>query len=179
MANNLSLHLDGARVFNAMVANNETPATYGELFDTLSVCLSKGLGAPVGSVLLGKAAFIKKARRVRKVLGGGMRQAGYLAAAGLYALQNNIARLATDHAHAQAIATALQQKDFTQALLPVETNIVIAQIGGRFTAAELAAQLRNNNIYLLAIDAQHIRLVVHLDITPNMVQQTIQAIEQL
>lgn len=178
-AHNLSLHLDGARVFNAIVANNETPARYGELFDTVSVCLSKGLGAPVGSVLLGPATFIQKSRRIRKILGGGMRQAGYLAAAGLYALENNIARLAEDHAHAKAIAAALQEKDFTAAILPVDTNIVIAKITGRLTPAQLVERLRQEEIYLFAIDQHHVRLVLHLDITPAMVQQTIDVIRSL
>ena len=112
LKNNLQFHLDGARLFNAIVANNENPKDYGEIFDSISVCLSKGLGAPVGSVLLGNKEFIKKARRVRKVFGGGMRQAGYLAAAGIFALENNIERLQIDHIHAKEIAACLIKKDF-------------------------------------------------------------------
>ncbi|RYD70570.1 MAG: aminotransferase class I/II-fold pyridoxal phosphate-dependent enzyme, partial [Sphingobacteriales bacterium] len=112
LQNNLRLHLDGARLFNALVARQETTRQYGELFDSISICLSKGLGAPIGSLLIGKSQFIKQARRVRKVFGGGMRQAGYLAAAGLYALENNIDRLEIDHAHAHQIAEILMGKDF-------------------------------------------------------------------
>ena len=104
--NDLALHLDGARLWNAMVAKNETPKQYGETFDSISICLSKGLGCPVGSVLLGKKDFIKKARRIRKVFGGGMRQAGFLAAAGIYALKNNIERLKQDHDHAKQIGNS-------------------------------------------------------------------------
>jgi threonine aldolase len=125
---NLALHLDGARLFNAIVANNETTQQYGNTFNSISICLSKGLGTPVGSVLLGTTAFIKKARRLRKVFGGGMRQAGFLAAAGIYALDNNIERLAKDHAHAKLIAAALSKKNFVTEILPVDTNIIIFQI---------------------------------------------------
>ncbi|MES1224077.1 MAG: GntG family PLP-dependent aldolase, partial [Bacteroidota bacterium] len=110
-ANNLDFHLDGARLFNALVAKKETAKQYGEVFDSISICLSKSLGCPVGSVLLGKKDFIKKARRVRKAFGGGMRQAGFLAAAGIYALNNHITRLAEDHTHARLIADALSRKD--------------------------------------------------------------------
>src|SRR5215471_3375413 len=106
---NLRFHLDGARLFNALVEKNETPKQYGEIFDSVSICLSKGLGCPVGSVLIGKRDFIKKARRVRKVFGGGMRQAGFLAAAGIYALQNHISRLKEDHRHAKQIGEVLQK----------------------------------------------------------------------
>src|SRR5690348_2737991 len=125
LENNLLLHLDGARLFNALIAKNESPKEYGAIFNSISVCLSKGLGAPVGSVLLGTKDFIEKARRVRKVFGGGMRQAGYLAAAGIYALENHIERLALDHRHAQQIVAALKEKDFTGDMYPVETNIII------------------------------------------------------
>ena len=111
-ANDLFLHLDGARLFNAIVAKKESPKNYGKIFDSISICISKGLGAPVGSVLIGTKDFIAKARRIRKVFGGGMRQAGFLAAACIYALDNNIERLAEDHHHAKQLANALQQKDF-------------------------------------------------------------------
>src|SRR5690554_3749469 len=110
--NNLGLHLDGARIWNAMVARNEDPKEYGKMFDTISVCLSKGLGTPMGSVLLGKGEIMKKAMRVRKVLGGGMRQIGFMAAAGIYALDNNLGRLAEDHKRASEIAEVLAKKSF-------------------------------------------------------------------
>ena len=128
LQNHLKLHLDGARLFNALVAKNETPKQYGEIFDSISICLSKGLGAPVGSLLLGNADYIKKARRMRKVFGGAMRQAGYLAAAGLYALENHVVRLETDHFHARQIAEVLYTKKFIGQILPVETNILIFEV---------------------------------------------------
>ncbi len=177
LQNNLKLHLDGARIFNALIAKNETAKQYGEIFDTISICLSKGLGTPVGSVLLGPKDFIKKARRIRKVFGGGMRQAGFMAAAGIYALQNNIDRLSIDHEHATQIAEVLSKKDFIGALLPVETNIIIFEVKGRFTAQQLSAKLKEHNVLAIAISPTQVRIVVHLDITPAMVAETIQVIE--
>lgn len=171
--NNLQLHLDGARLFNALVAKNETCLQYGEVFDSISICLSKGLGTPVGSVLIGKRNFIKKARRIRKVFGGGMRQAGILAAAGIYALTHHISRLAEDHKHAQEILAAIRSKDFTGEILPVETNIIIFEVKGRFTAPELAARCKEAGIFVMAISPNQIRMVVHLDISPESVKQTI------
>jgi threonine aldolase len=176
---NLSFHLDGARLFNALVAKKETPKQYGEAFDTISICLSKGLGIPVGSVLLGPKDFIRKARRVRKVFGGGMRQAGFLAAAGIYALENHIERLAEDHQHAQQLTAALRNKDFTGEIFPVETNIIIFEIKGRLTAQQFADKMKEKNVLMFAISPTHVRMVVHLDITPAMVQETIQIIDQL
>ncbi|MEX6689751.1 GntG family PLP-dependent aldolase [Danxiaibacter flavus] len=178
-ANQLHFHLDGARLFNALVAKKETPEQYGKAFESISICLSKGLGAPVGSVLLGKKEFIRKARRIRKVFGGGMRQAGSLAAAGIYALDNHVARLAQDHLHAKLIADALAQKDFTGNILPVETNIIIFEVKGRFTAAQLAAKFLENNIRVIAISPTQIRIVTHLDVTESMVQKTIDVINSL
>ncbi len=177
--NSLQLHLDGARVFNAIVANNENPKQYGELFNSVSICLSKGLGAPVGSVLLGTYSFIQKARRFRKLMGGGMRQAGILAAAGLYALEHNIKRLEIDHINAKKIAEALEQKDFIGKILPVETNIIIAEITGRYNPTSLVEEFKKNNIYSLAFSPTQIRMVLHLDITPAMVEETIQVIQEL
>jgi len=177
--NNLKLHLDGARLFNAIVAKNETPAQYGEAFDSISVCLSKGLGAPVGSVLIGKKDFIKKARRIRKVFGGGMRQAGFIAAAGIFALEHNIERLAEDHAHAQMIASVLEKKDFIGTILPVETNIIIFEVKGRYTAPALAAKLKEQGIFVIAISPTQVRVVVHLDISPDQVNRTIEAFNGL
>lgn len=177
--NNLKLHLDGARLFNALVAKNETCQQYGEAFDTISICLSKGLGAPVGSVLVGPADFIKKARRYRKVFGGGMRQAGYIAAAGLYALEHQVARLKEDHEHAQILANALKEKDFVGEMLPVETNIIIFEVKGRFTAPDLVTILQRSNILAIAISPTQIRLVVHLDITPAKIQDTLNVMKAL
>lgn len=172
----LKLHLDGARLFNALVAQKETPQQYGEVFDSISICLSKGLGTPVGSVLLGKTDYIKKARRIRKVFGGGMRQAGYLAAAGIYALQNNVERLQTDHDHAKQIAAALLEKDFIGAMLPVETNIVIFEVKGSHTPASFVANLKEREILCLAVSPTQVRMVVHLDVTETMVEHLVEVI---
>jgi threonine aldolase len=176
---NLQLHLDGARLFNALVAKQETTVQYGQVFDSISICLSKGLGTPVGSILIGKKNFIAKARRIRKVFGGGMRQAGYLAAAGIYALDNNVQKLAIDHAHATLVAAALSRKDFVGSILPVETNIVIFEVKGRFTAKQLEEKLKEQSVHCIAIAPTQIRLVFHLDVTPIMVEALIKIIEAL
>lgn len=176
---NLPLHLDGARLFNALVARKETPRQYGEVFDTVSVCLNKGLGCPVGSLLIGSHAFIKKARRVRKVFGGGMRQAGFMAASGIFALNNHIGRLELDHNHARQIAEALQAKPFTGTILPVETNIVIFEVKEPYTAKKLAEKFNENNIRCIAIAPTQIRMVTHLDISEQMVREVVSFIGQL
>lgn len=179
LENNLKLHLDGARIFNAIVAKDEDAKEYGHIFDSISICLSKGLGAPVGTVLIGSKEFINKARRVRKVFGGGMRQAGYLAAAGIYALENNIERLALDHRHAQQIVSALKEKEFIGSMFPVETNIVIFEVKGKYTAKTLAEKFKEKDILVMAISPTQIRMVLHLDVSEEMVRQTIQVIEAL
>ncbi len=178
-ANNLGLHLDGARLFNAIVYKNENPLDYGKVFDSISICLSKGLGAPVGSVLLGNKDFIKKARRWRKVFGGGMRQAGSLAAAGIYALDHHVDRLKDDHANALLIKDALVKKDFVQNVFEVETNIVIASIHGKHTAASLVHALKEKNILVIAMSPILVRFVLHLDINESQVQETIEVIDSL
>ena len=175
----LALHLDGARLFNALVARNESPREYGELFDSISICLSKGLGCPVGSVLLGPGPFIKKARRVRKVFGGGMRQAGFLAAAGSYALEHHINRLRDDHDNAKKIAAVLERKSFVKEVLPVETNIIIFELNEHMTALQLVSALKKSGILGYAIAPNRVRLVVHLDISDQMVAETIAVFEQL
>lgn len=175
----LAFHLDGARLWNALVAKNETPKQYGEIFDSISVCLSKSLGCPVGSLLMGKKDFIKKARRVRKVFGGGMRQAGFLAAAGIYALQNNIERLSEDHAHARQIADTIAKKNFVKMVLPAETNIIIFELNESITAPALVAKLKEHDILGYAIAANRVRLVTHLDISEEMTERTIQVFNQL
>jgi threonine aldolase len=178
-SNGLGLHLDGARIFNAIVHKKEDPSQYGKVFDSISICLSKGLGAPVGSVLLGSTPFIKKARRWRKVFGGGMRQAGSLAAAGIYALDNHIERLKEDHTKALHIKDALLKKDFVKEIFEVETNIVIAHIEGKYNATQLAAALKEKNILVIAMTPALIRFVVHLDITNEMLASTLETIEKL
>jgi threonine aldolase len=179
LENNLRLHLDGARLFNALVAKAETPLQYGKVFDSISVCLSKGLGAPVGSLLIGEAAYIKKARRVRKVFGGGMRQAGYIAAGGLYALQNNIDRLQTDHIHAKQIAEALITKNFVGKVLPVETNILIFEIKDNYTPALFCQELKEEGIFCIPISPTQVRMVTHLDIDTGMVNKLVQLLEYM
>jgi threonine aldolase len=175
----LAFHLDGARLWNALVAKNETPQQYGELFDSISICLSKGLGCPAGSLLLGNKDFIKQARRVRKVFGGGMRQAGFLAAAGIYALRHHIGRMKEDHENARDIAGTLAKKEFVKTLLPVETNIIIFEVNESMTAPQLVSKLKEHHILGYAIAPDRVRLVVHLDITPAMVKQTKEIISSL
>ena len=175
----LRFHLDGARLFNAIVAKQETPEEYGKIFDSISICLSKGLGAPVGSLLLGEKDFIKKARRIRKVFGGGMRQAGYLAAAGIYALQNHIERLQQDHDLAKQIADALNKKEFTGTVLPVETNIIIFEVKDKYTPASFVARLKEFGILSYAISPTQVRLVVHLNIDSAKAEKTIETINKL
>jgi len=177
--NNLRFHLDGARLVNALVAQKETPEQYGKIFDSISICLSKSLGCPVGSLLLGNADFIKKARRVRKAFGGGMRQAGFLAAAGIYALQNNIERLKQDHEHAKQITAAITKKDFVQLVLPVETNIIIFELKDGMTAPALVNKLKEKEILCYAIAPNRVRFVLHLDITKEMVGKTIEILSSL
>ncbi len=180
LQNKLKLHLDGARLWNALVAHNETPKQYGEVFDSVSICLSKGLGTPVGSLLVGQADFIKQARRVRKVFGGGMRQAGYLAAAGIYALENNIQRLEEDHDHARQIAAALAKKDCVGKIMPVETNIIIFEItGSSYTPKTYVEKLAAYDILCLPISATQVRMVTHIDFTKEMLKHLIEVIEAL
>jgi len=176
---NLQLHLDGARFFNALVAKKHNPRQYGEIFDSISVCFNKGMGCPIGSVLVGNSTFIKSARRVRKVLGGGMRQAGYMAAAARYALANNIQRLEHDHHHAKIIVEALIRKNYVGHILPVETNIIIFELKNNHTAKTFADALRHLDILALPISANQVRMVTHLDITEDMVMQTVEAIRAI
>lgn len=177
LQNNLKLHLDGARLWNAMIAKAENAKQYGEIFDSISICLSKGLGAPVGSLLLGKTDFIKKARRVRKVFGGGMRQAGYMAAAGIYALQHNIERLEQDHNHAKYIAHLLLKKDFIGKMLPVETNILIFEVMSPYTASTFSDYMKMHDILCIAISPTQVRMVTHLDVVPEMIEHMVHVIE--
>lgn len=176
---NLMLHLDGARLFNAIAAKNESPKDYGQIFHSISICLSKSLGCPVGSLVLGTNEFIRRARRVRKAFGGGMRQAGYLAAAGIYALKNNVDRLKEDHQHAQLLAEALSKKEFVDTVLPVETNIIIFSVKGRFDPKSLVATMKEQGVLWYAISPTQVRIVTHQDITREMIQETIPMIESL
>ncbi len=177
--NKLAFHIDGARLFNALVAKRETPIQYGKAFDTISICLSKGLGAPVGSILLGNTQFIKRAKRFRKVFGGGMRQAGSLAAAGTYALKNNIERLSIDHIKAKEIEQALIGKSFIKELLPVETNIVIAECVPSFNLNEFIFKMKEMGILFFAISPNKFRMVTHLDISNQMQEKLLETIHNI
>ncbi len=161
--NGLLLHLDGARLFNALVKTNDDPKEYGKAFDSISICFSKGLGAPVGSVLLGKKEKIKEARRVRKVFGGGMRQAGYLAAACIYALDNHVKRLAKDHERARIIGRELKKLSFIKDVVPVDTNIVIGQLNEDKSEKWFLEELKSHNILAVGFGKGLIRFVTHLD----------------
>lgn len=175
----LSLHLDGARIFNALVETGIAPQTMGAEFDSLSVCLSKGLGAPVGSLLIGPKDFIAEARRVRKAMGGGMRQVGYLAAAGLYALQHQVERLIEDHAHARQLAECLTELPFVENIRPVQSNIVIFDLKDKRPAQWLLDQLSRHKIKASAFGPHTVRFVLHLDVTPTMVKQAIAALSEI
>lgn len=175
----LKLHMDGARLFNAIVAGKEDPKQYGEVFDSISVCLSKGLGAPVGSLLLGDKPYIKQARRVRKVFGGGMRQAGYLAAAGLYALEHHVNRLELDHFHAKQIADSLITKSFIGKMLPVETNILIFEVVDSYTAASFCERMKNDQVLCIPISATQVRMVTHLDVDGEMIKKILQVLDDM
>lgn len=174
----LAVHLDGARIFNALLASGDAPSAMGPLFDSISICLSKGLGAPVGSLLIGSRAFISKAKRIRKVMGGGMRQAGYLAAAGHYALQHHINRLEEDHQRARQLGEALSALPFVEHLLPVETNIVVFQLASERAAQGLLQFLAQHDIKAVPFGRATLRMVTHLDIDDAMVARTIEVLQQ-
>jgi threonine aldolase len=163
VANNLKFHLDGARIWNAVVAKKQHPREFGALFDTISVCLSKGLGAPIGSVLLSDKATIRRALRIRKILGGGMRQVGYLAAAGNFALDNNIAKLVDDHRRAREIAEVLIRLPWIGKIEPVETNILIFSVREGLSEKMLIEKLKEKNILISSLGHGKLRIVTHLD----------------
>jgi threonine aldolase len=168
----LKLHLDGARLFNALVETGETTEDWGAQFDTLSICLSKGLGAPVGSLLIGDAESIRAARRLRKAMGGGMRQAGYLAAAGLYALDHHVERLRDDHRRARRLAERLAELDWVDGLRPVQTNILIFDVKPPRTAASVLSELARHGVLASPFGPQTVRFVTHLDFTDEMLEET-------
>ena len=166
--NNLAFHLDGARLFNALVAKKESPEQYGQLFDTISICLSKGLGAPIGSILLGSKKDIAKALRIRKLFGGAMRQVGFLAAAGIYALDNHINRLQEDHQKAKEIGAVLESVSYVTKLETIETNIVIFYVDEKIGVANFIQKMKDKNILLTPMGEGRIRIVTHLDYTKEM-----------
>ena len=165
---NLSYHLDGARIWNAMVKTNTEPTQYGNIFDSISICLSKGLGCPVGSVLIGSSEFINKAIRVRKVLGGGMRQAGYLAACGIYALNNNIERLKEDHLKALEIEKLLSKKNYIKKVEEVETNILIFQLKSNYDSNIFLKKMLDCGVKLISMGDNKLRIVTHKDYNNEM-----------
>jgi threonine aldolase len=175
----LALHMDGARLFNALAARNETAQRYGRLFDTISVCLSKGLGAPAGSLLLGSREQIAMAHRYRKAMGGGMRQSGYLAAAGLFALEHHVERLREDHSRAEAVARELRSLPYVASMLPVETNIVIFSLQESLSPDAFVAKLRERNVRALTYGRQKIRFVFHLDVSDAHVDALIAALRAI
>ncbi len=175
----LKLHLDGARIFNALEEANYTAKDIGNQFDTISVCLSKGLGAPVGSLLLGSNQDIKKARRIRKILGGGMRQAGYLAAAAIYALKNNIIRLKDDHYRAKELGLVVENLPFVKKILPVVTNIVVFEVVEEIDFNSIIEKLASKDIKVVAFGPQQIRMVTHINFTDVMLKRTIEVLRTL
>jgi threonine aldolase len=175
----IAMHLDGARLFNALVARGQSPPEYGRLFDTLSICLSKGLGAPAGSLLLGSTELIARAHRQRKLMGGGMRQSGYLAAAGLFALEHNVQRLAEDHARAHALGSALRSLPYVSEILPVETNIVIFRLDQRLATESFLQQLQHQQVRATSMGHQLIRFVFHLDVSDDQFETLLTALRGL
>jgi len=175
----LMLHLDGARLFNALVETGERTQDVGKLFDSISICLSKGLGAPVGSLLVGEEDFIRQARRFRKVMGGGMRQAGYLAAAGIYALDHHVERLRDDNERARRLGAKLETLPYVENVRPVRTNIVIFDVKKPFTADSFLAKLKEKEVVASAFGPQTVRLVTHLDFTEAMLAVTLDVLEKM
>lgn len=175
----LKMHLDGARLFNALTETADSPGEYGKYFDTISICLSKGLGAPVGSVLLFKKEYEYKARRMRKAFGGGMRQAGFLAAAGIYALDNHMKRLKDDHAKAGTLGAALKNLSWVKSVMPVDTNIVLFEVATGLTPEKVLAKFSEHNIKALPFSQTEIRMVTHLDFTDDMLNKTTESFKKL
>ena len=178
-ANNLKFHLDGARIWNALVATNDNPEEYGRVFDTISVCLSKGLGAPIGSLLVSDAKTIHRALRIRKILGGGMRQVGYLAAAGIYALDNNIIRLADDHRRAKELGDLLSRLPWIIRVEPVETNILIFSLKEGLDENLFIEKLKERNIHISSMGHGKLRMVTHLDYREVMHSYVLETFERI
>ncbi|NRD21478.1 PLP-dependent transferase [Winogradskyella eckloniae] len=178
-SHNLGFHIDGARIWNAMVAKNETALQYGYTFDTISVCLSKGLGCPVGSVLIGDEEIMKQSLSLRKLFGGNMRQIGYLAAAGLYALDNNIERLADDHKRAKEIGEVLAKLSIIKKIEPIETNIVIFELNDDVDETQFLNNLNEKNIRIIGMGSNKLRMVTHLDYTDQMHNKLLEVLKAL
>lgn len=175
----LGFHLDGARIWNALVEKKETPKQYGELFDTISVCLSKGLGCPIGSVLIGDERIMEDAVRIRKVFGGNMRQVGYLAAAGLYALENNVNRLVEDHQRASEIGELLRVQSYIKSVEPIETNIIIFELRDGVNEKHFISSLERKEVKMIGMGSGKLRLVTHLDYTQELHERFLSILKQL
>jgi threonine aldolase len=175
---NLRLHLDGARIFNALTETGDSSQEIGKHFDTVSFCLSKGLGAPIGSLLASTKENIRQARRIRKIMGGGMRQAGFIAAAGLYAIENNIGRLKEDHLRARELAKTISSLGYVKELLPVDTNIIVFTLNDNHDAEKFLAYLSDNNIKAVPFGKNTVRFVTHLDVDDSMIEKTAQVLEK-
>lgn len=178
-AHRLLMHLDGARLFNVLVETGDVPRDYGALFDSISICLSKGLGAPVGSVLTGNKNMIAHARRIRKAMGGGMRQTGYLAAACIYALDHHINRLTEDHRRASMCGQALENASWIKEVFPVFTNIVIFRVADDLDADKVVQKLASRNIFCAPVNDRVVRWVFHLDVTDEMADYVAQVSQEL
>jgi len=178
-ARGLSYHLDGARLFNALVAKNEAPKQYGKLFDSISICLSKGLGAPIGSLLLSSEENIHNAIRIRKLFGGGMRQVGYLAAAGIYALDHHVDRLEEDHHRAKTLGEALMASDWVEKVEPIETNIIIFKLHKNLDEQLFLTALEKENIKLISMGEGKLRIVTHLDFTDEMLSKVVEVLKKI
>ncbi|RZP00787.1 MAG: threonine aldolase [Flavobacteriales bacterium] len=178
-SNKLGIHLDGARIWNALVETGDNPLEIGKNFDTISVCLSKGLGCPIGSVLIGDKKIMSNALRIRKILGGGMRQSGYLANAGIYALENNINRLKEDHIKASEIGEVLKKSKFVKSVEKIETNIVIFELNKEIDEVSFIRKLDKLNIKLISMGSNKLRLVTHLNYTNNHHEYFISTIRSL
>ena len=176
---NLNYHLDGARLFNALVETEEKPEDFGKLFDSISICFSKGLGAPVGSVLIGNSDFIRRARRVRKVLGGGMRQAGYLAAAASFALDNNISRLKDDNNRAKELGKFLSGLYYVTEVKPVASNIVIFSIDKRQSVGEFLGKLREKGLWAFGFGPQTVRFVTHMEFDDAKLEKACKILKEI
>lgn len=177
--NDLAFHLDGARLFNALIAKDEDPKQYGDLFDTISICLSKGLGCPVGSLLIGDKKHIKKALRYRKIFGGGMRQVGYLAAAGIYALDHHVERLSKDHENAKTVGRILEASTYIKKVEPIATNIIIFYTNDDIDDAEFIKNLAEKGVLITGMGNGKLRMVFHLDITDKMMDNLIEIIQTI
>ena len=175
----MRLHLDGARIFNVLTETQDTATQWGKLFDSVSICLSKGLGAPIGSLLISSRDNIAQARRLRKVMGGGMRQAGIIAAAGIFALQNHLDRLKTDHLFARELGQKLIKQTYVKTVRPVMTNIVVFETAANIAAQQLVDALLAVGVRSVALGPQLIRMVTHRDITEEMLAYTLEVLEQL